>query len=231
MGKVGSSTIKNSLKHLGVPTLHIHRYYFDSFETNEGLLALLRKIKMRFLYNYYIKNKNAKVITLFRDPLSRNISSFFQNLNFYFKRNQLINLDFNMLRDKFNKLERIHKTPNDWFFSEFLKKTGIDILKHQFDKNKGYIVIKHKKVEYFICTLESLNSLECVIADFIRNKDFRLINENEGHAKWYSNLYNEFKIRYSPSKEMIEALYHCKTTNYFYDKDSINNFKAKWNKN
>lgn len=228
MGKVGSSTIKNSLECISISALHIHRYFFNSYETKGGTLTFLRKIKSRLLYNYYIKQKDVKVITLFRDPLLRNISSFFQNLERYFSKKQLHSLNFNLLREKFNTLERIHKTPNDWFFSEFLKKTGINILNFPFDKEAGYVIIKHKNVEYFICTLEMLNSLDTKIANFINNEDFRLLNENQGHVKWYSGLYNEFKTKYSPTKDMLKMLYDSRITKYFYDSDTINKFKKNW---
>ena len=160
--------------------------------------------------------------------MPRNISSFFQNLEEYFNKKQLNSLNFYLLREKFNSLERIHKTPNEWFFSEFLRKTGINILNFPFDKENGYIIIKHRSVEYFVCTLEMLNSLDAKIANLINNEDFRLINENQGHVKWYSDLYNEFKIQYSPSEYMLGMLYDSEITRYFYDSDTINRFKNSW---
>ena len=76
MGKVGSSTLEYSINSIFSPTLHIHRYFFDSHETRGSFFQYyLKRIKHRILFNYYLKNPNVRIITLYRDPLSRNISS------------------------------------------------------------------------------------------------------------------------------------------------------------
>ena len=121
MGKVGSSTLKESLAQKNISALHIHRYYFSNNEKPINLRRLIHKLKSNFTFNKLIKKEKIKIITLYRDPLSRNISSFFQNLDVYFTKSEMENLTFKKLENKFNSASNLIETPSNWFDIEFNK--------------------------------------------------------------------------------------------------------------
>lgn len=225
MGKVGSSTLKESLKHQNIKPLHIHRYYFKNNEKPIGLRRFIHKVKSNIIFNRFIRNKRVKVITFYRDPLARNISSFFQNLDVYFSKTELETLSFEILERKFIGASNLHKSPNNWFDIEFNKKLRVDIFKNPFDKEKGFGIFKKNNIDFFVCTTNKINSLEKEFGRFLEIEDFKIINKNIGSKKWYNHLYKEFKEKYKPSATMLDSLYNSKTIRHFYSEEDIVKFK------
>lgn len=228
MGKVGSSTLKNSLEENNIPALHIHRYFFKNTERPNTLKLLPHKLKNRVIFNRFLKGDKVKIITFYRDPLSRNISSFFQNLDVYFKTSEFENLDYKILEERFNKAINLHDTPNNWFDLEFKNKLNIDVFKHPFNKQKGYTLISKGNIEVFLCVTNKINHLETELGDFLELDNFKLNNSNIGDKKWYKDLYIEFKERYKPTTKMLDTLYDSNTINHFYNDDEINRMKSRW---
>lgn len=228
MGKVGSSTLKNSLEENNIPALHIHRYFFKNTERPNTLKLLPHKLKNRVVFNRFSKGDKVKIITFYRDPLSRNISSFFQNLDVYFKTSEFESLDYKILEERFNKAINLHDTPNNWFDLEFKKKLNIDVFKYPFNKQKGYTLISKGNIEVFLCVTNKINHLETELGDFLELDDFKLNNSNIGDKKWYKDLYIEFKERYKPTTKMLDTLYGSNTINHFYNDDEINRMKSRW---
>lgn len=230
MGKVGSSTLKQSLNLYKIKTMHVHRFYFSNNERPLNFKDRLQKIKHNLVINKILKNEaqELKIITFYRDPLSRNISSFFQNLNYYFSSNELKQLNFEILKNKFNNSHQLHQTPNNWFDLEFKRKTGIDIFKHPFNKEKGYTTIKDKQINIFVCTTNNINKLENELGQFLELQNFKIHNDNIGDNKWYKELYTEFKQRYIPKQNMINTLYDSETIKHFFSTEKINELKTRW---
>ena len=72
MGKVGSSSIKKTLVKAGFSVKHFHYAAGTSWDRRnrpKGIFGVSR-----------LRDFHGKIITLTRDPISRNISAFFQNL-------------------------------------------------------------------------------------------------------------------------------------------------------
>jgi|SRR5690606_2252081 len=91
MGKVGSSSIYASLKAKGVPKVfHLHRMNPETTQKmkrtflEQNLLAQFRTEQLfETIYRKAIqRRKKVKIITLVREPISRNISAFFENLTY-----------------------------------------------------------------------------------------------------------------------------------------------------
>ncbi|WP_223032322.1 putative capsular polysaccharide synthesis family protein [Hanstruepera marina] len=228
MGKVGSSTLKKSLEENNIPALHIHRFFFTDLERPMKLKLLPHKLKNRSTFNKFLKGEKVKIITFYRDPLSRNISSFFQNLDVYFKRSELKNLDYSILEERFNKAHKIHNTPNNWFDLEFNKRLGINIFNFPFEKEKGYSIINKDNIQVFLCVTDKINHLEKELGGFLEIQDFKLNNSNIGDKKWYKDLYKEFKNKYKPTHQMLDKLYDSNIIKHFYNKEEIFDMKKPW---
>ena len=200
MGKVGSSTILRSLEalDLGVPIFHVHylsqprvddlekerRRYFGT-EKN-GLL------KRPWMYQYLRKALKSqhnghkwKIISLTRDPVARNLSAFFENLEFtpiskddaywvksdYYKINSLkVNIDnLEHLRSLF--YDRLHhESPLEFFDRELKSVFGIDVYSRAFPKSVGYNIYAGDKADALIVRLENLN--QCAQRAFEEFLDF-----------------------------------------------------------
>lgn len=259
MGKVGSSTIQKSLDslNLGMPIFHVH-YLSESrvedLEKERRIYFRTEKyglLKRPWLYQYLRKalsnrfdGQKWKIISLTRDPIARNLSAFFENLEFtqinengsylvesaYYKIRALkvnINNLENLVSLFFDRL--YHESPLDFFDRELKKVFGIDVYSSEFPKSKGYKVYEGEKADALIIRLENLNQCgQLAFKKFFNIDSVNLIGSNIGSEKEYATLYSRFKkdIRFPDS--YINKLYQSKYVQHFYSDEEIKQFRYKW---
>ncbi|SHM59244.1 putative capsular polysaccharide synthesis family protein [Gracilibacillus kekensis] len=247
MGKVGSTSIEEGIKELGINVQHIHSLkkpvMIDQFKDLKSLdyyFSKKDKLVYKFKYNFLFKNllktfnKRIKIISIVREPIGRNIGMFFQGIHFpIFEINRTYNnrsenaINFSILNqmflDKFN-----HRFGVDWFDNEFKQTIGVDVYKYPFNKSKGFEIITTKQYEIMIIKMEKINELEVEINNFLDRDSFKLNKVNSGYNKWYSDLYSRFKSEFNPSEEYINELYDSDYMRHFYTNDEIDNFKNYW---
>jgi len=182
------------------------------------------------LCNKILKGKRkAQIITLVREPLSRNISAFFQNLQIYIDSDKK-DTDYQLkkLIDIFLK-EYSHDIPLQWFNFEFKKATGINIYNYPFPKHKGYMRIKENNIELLLMKLEIPDTLkERVIADFMHIDNFRLISKNIGKDKTYSKTYQQFKKTVRLPSTYIHEMLSSQYARHFYSEKDISALWVRW---
>lgn len=242
MGKVGSTSLEKSIK----DSIHWHSFYpFYSqkiYKTRLNKAKFLYKIIYPvefFLLRKIIKRKinkgiELKIITLVREPISRNISFLFQvspavlyrqYLNGG-KRDDLDNTLEYMEEEFYSNIW--HESAEEWFEQDLKKVTGVDVFDYEFDKSKGYSIIKQKNVNVLVLKMESLHENEDVIGEFIGEKNFNLKADNISSNKWYRDLYRSFKSNFKPDQSYISRLYNSKYMNHFYSEAEIEQYKNKW---
>jgi len=236
MGKVGSSSITSSLEKIDIKSLHIHSLYknrgyalFKKFLLAKKYYFLYKRILLSVFYLWQRlklhKHKNLKIITLVREPISVNISSFFHNLSYFayeFEQNATSSIAESFF-EKFNNDYTL-----DWFDTEWFPTIGVDVYKYDFNKEAGYSIIKEKNIECLIIKLEKLDELEAVIADFVGNDQFKLLNSNISTEKWYNSVYQDFKNNVKLSPEFIDRMYSSKLVQHFYSSKEIDGFRSKY---
>lgn len=147
IGKVGSSSIFNSLKELDLPNQDIFQVHIiESAEVSlnnqlkKGFKASKTlqdgvKVKKLLRENNYQK---IKVIVGVREPISRWISDVFQNIDvrYAFLKNAYEQID---LEKTINYIKStLEDEPfNTWFDSELKSTFGVDVFQYNFDKDKG----------------------------------------------------------------------------------------------
>ncbi len=251
VGKVGSRSILLSLQktyqnlHMDVPVHHVHVLAnLDELENNMRKnfanpvdnLAYIRKSKELRRQIDNDQKKNWKIISLVRDPVARNIGSFFQNLYEYIPdwqeqfKNGSLNLD--LLQDYFLNNDSIHIAA-DWWFEQQLKPVfGIDVFESDFPKEVGYkIYTTNPRANLLLIRLENLN--DCVqqaMEDFLGIEDFKLYNTNVGDEKDYAELYRAFKEKPLP-REYVEKMYSTTSAKHFYSQEELDRFAKRWLKN
>ena len=147
MGKVASSSIKSSLSKINNLDI-IHTHHLSSDYTRElndikktmGWEITITPDSVEDLFST-INNEELIIITLVREPIGRNISAYFQNLDvIYRQKNVHDKLSQNDLLNGFlNKYP--HSIPIAWFDKELKKTLGIDIYKYEFPKKEGALII------------------------------------------------------------------------------------------
>lgn len=171
--------------------------------------------------------EEVNIITIVRDPISRNISSLFQA--FEFMKEGKYKTEFNIREfDKLFYAKVDHQAPEKWFDYELKNNFGIDIYNYEFDIRKKHLVIKEGNLKLLIIRLEDFKELEKVMADFLCINNFELINKNVSEVKWYSEVYESFKRNFKPSKEYLDKYLNTKFTKHFYSEAEINKIYKKY---
>jgi hypothetical protein len=242
-GKVGSKTIHSSLSAIKISNYQTHYLNIDNFaepEIREYFVALLMKFK---------KLQPLKIITLVREPLSRNYSAFFQLIGYEFlkffmqPRKSLADLcvewmekyyDYHYLITGYN--ENQYKDNRlgyfNWFEKELKAGFGVDLLAYPFDREKGYSIIKQGNIEVLVMKMEKLSSLESVIGEFVGAPNFKLINSNEASDKVTYDLYKKTREIIKIPRRLVSRYYDNNPyMDHFYTEEEKTTFLKKWENN
>jgi hypothetical protein len=239
MGKVASSSIYSSLKRTkAIDAFHVHRL-------NPENISLVREEHVRrgdsppneqegiYLYEKVIRprKKPVKIISLVREPVGRNISAFFQNLqSFEGMANAHSFVDTNQLIENF--LQRYnHDVPLTWFDIELHATTGIDIYQHSFPHQQGYCVIKAYPYDLLIIRhdLDDRQKEKC-IAKFLGIDSFYISRANEAMTKEYADAYRKFIDAIKVPTEYVDRMLSSKYAQHFYSQEERQAIYRKWTK-
>ncbi|WP_268225534.1 putative capsular polysaccharide synthesis family protein [Sinomicrobium oceani] len=210
MGKVGSTSLENSLSN----STHFHtlydrrlcQFYIDSRQVSKSV-KIKHYLLSRLRVSLIKRRKKVKIITLVRNPYDRNVSHFFQDLQFWLSYHSLKKEEFreenkDLIKECFEESFNFDYATN-WFKEEIERFCGIKIQEDcEFDISKGVGTVIKGKYELLILRTDKLDNLEEEIAKFVGYKV--VINRtNVGEAKWYSCVYKEFKNSYIPSETVL----------------------------
>jgi hypothetical protein len=223
-GKVGSSTVYKSLTEIGIACTQLHTLNFWNNKEFNTYSDLFKKTDM------------LKIITLVREPISRDISMIFESLNYIAHlshENSFLNLCIEFLkRAKSISSLFIDAKQFDWFDNELKIIFGIDIYAHPFNRENGYCIIKQDNIEVLAIKSEKLSSLEAVIGKFAGILDFKLINDRMSDNRWYKYLYKNVKDTIKIPREIFDMYYkNNPKMDHFYTEEEKAAFLKKWENN
>lgn len=241
-GKVGSSsvysTIKKETKH---PTFHIHllskkgiakstKSHISSDRKSRPLHLIVSKLLERKLKNY---TRKIFVITIVREPISREVSAFFQNSEMY--KNTLENSKLEIDTNKAKELLQIKlgtkmmEGLEQWFDQEINQNFEIDIFSEPFNEKEKHIIFKKEKVSLLLMRMEDLNIVfPSAIKEFLNlERELGLQNSNVADNKHYAESYNKIKSDLKFKKEKIDQILNSKYFKHFY-KEKEQEIKNKW---
>lgn len=238
MGKVRSSSVTASLDaaKLGMPVCQTHFLAHERLARQVGKRKVLRRHLavsevLRELLDEGAAGKHWKVITLVRDPVARNVSGFFENIEERIsgcaERRRSGALCVQDIIDAF--LSRLSEFPLTWFDLEIEDVFDIDVYQSEFPKAKGYQIYSGGPVSLLLIKLEMLN--ECApeaMREFLDIKDFKLLSDNTADSKDYRDLYRGFKSAVQFPQSYLDTMYGSKYAQHFYRADEIAAFRAKW---
>ena len=236
MGKVGSTSVKESLKSCGFDSIYqVHRLYPENIEgvrqdhLKRNSQPPDESVGMLLYYHVVKKRKKCKFITLVREPIGRNISAFFENFKFFtgmsftdqvFSMSQLTNIFLNNYP---------HSVPLTWFDEEMKRSLGIDVYEYEFPKEDGYLCINEYPFELLIIKCEMVDSIkERIISDFLSLDNFSLNRANLAQDKNYSETYQRFKNGINLPASYIEMMCDSKYMKHFYEYAEIESIRSKW---
>ena len=246
-GKVGSSTICNSLTTIDINVTHVHmltdKFIYDlipelAWTPKIDELETIRKCS-QYCYDKIKSANHLKIITLVREPLSRDYSLFLYHMSELCKNGYLSTND--SLLEACAEGIRRRATQNgkckygyqfEWFNEELKEVFGIDVYSYPFEKDKGYSIIKQDNIEVLVIKLERLNDLEQVVGEFANALDFKLINANEASKKEYKDLYKKIRESVKIPDQIVSMYYNGnRFMDHFYSEEEKKSFLKKWQNN
>lgn len=260
-GKVGSSTLHASLENDGqIPVFHVHHLnqkYLDNYENyvkqhyfrkpNRGQ-HLWRSLLWRpqFVRKYFLGQKNLKFIIIWRDPIAKNISTFFQWIHFTENENTFrfsshqYDMQFDIETPK-NDLSILiehflkhfpHKTHENWLQIEQQEVLNLPFKNYPFDLEKNYQIIENGKNKVLIIKLEAFKQPDYpkIIGDFCEVEHFEFQNANLTQEKEKYKPYQLFLEQIKIPQHLLNDLYESEFTKHYYTASEIENFRKKWEK-
>lgn len=247
MGNVGSMTICRSLEAL-VPAPRVYHPHFLSYEGLRRIRRLHRRnwpaTPGRHVWQCeYLREaldagrgpERWKVISLVRDPVARNISSFFHVLDFrvgfgFDERSASTPPDRlqEELVTAFREYDG-HDEPLDFFDEELHAVLNWDVYEHEFDPGRGYGIYAAPGMDVLILRLEDLNRVAAkAFHEFLGLPDFRLVPSNRAEEKSYAAAYERFRREARFDDEYLDRMYGSRFARHFYSEQELLRFRNRW---
>ena len=220
--KVGSTTIVSSLRIFcsdKMDIIHIH---------DEEMLRVLGNmsgitINEIIMYNKQL-GKDVYVIDVFRSPIERKISAYFEKIGAY---------HFNNVDEEVNKYEvrKIINRFNNIFpyislGDHFIDKYNIDI-PDKFDYINKYLLVRNNGIQYIKLRLKDSNIWGNILT-FIFKTKICIIKDYESANKPIKELYKRFKENYKIPENLLKDIMECKYLNYYYSEIEKNQYFNEW---
>ena len=220
--KVGSTSIVSSLRIFGpnkFSIIHIH---------DEEMLKVLGHINgitvnEIILYNKYI-GKQVYVIDVYRSPIERKISAYFEKIGAYHFNNTDENVNkYNIERviNRFNKI-----LPYLARGDHFIDKYNINIPRH-FDYNNKYLLVVENGISYIKLRLKDSHIWGSILTNILGHK-IEIIKDYETTNKTIKDLYLTFKSEYKIPKNLLVDIMKCSYLNYYYSPSELNEYYCQW---
>ena len=172
------------------------------------------------------------VVTLVRDPVARNLSSFFHNLGKTtypayrpeFERG--INLTAEELRAHFvAHADYEIDFAENWFDHEICHLFDVDVFSESFPHDAGFSVITGDRARVLVLRMEALaQSLPIAIEAFLGIPDVQLLSANRNRSETYRGFLEQATL----PEDYVDRVYSSKLARHFYTPDELASFKVRW---
>ncbi|MFD0987443.1 putative capsular polysaccharide synthesis family protein [Methyloligella solikamskensis] len=231
MGKVASTSVSSSILAHGIPCADVHRleptriverltpivlrkrqprtlagHVAALFSKLDGSVRLPKHLTEAFEVLQQIRaRKRFKIISLIREPVSRNISAVFQNMS------------PRLAGDEDAILEALRKyhvsTPDRWFTRDFNPVTGIDVFAEEHDRSADHFRFSKGQFDVVIIKTSATDERKSeIISDFL-GTPIALHRANEAKNKWYRETYE--RLVAAPNQIRDAYIEECFQLKYF----------------
>jgi hypothetical protein len=220
--KVGStclvSSIRISASHK-FSIIHIHDEIMLNFFTGITTITINEIIE----YNSYI-GKNVFVIDIYRTPIERKFSEFFEKISPYHFNNSEDNInDYNIKRiiNRFNKV-----FPYLALGDHYIDKYNIPI-PESFDNTNNFLNIKHNNINYIKLRLKDSGHWGQILSKILCT-EIVIISDYETNNKIIGKLYSKFKKEYRLPNNYFETIKNDKYLQFYYSEEERNSYLNLW---
>jgi len=220
--KVGSTTLVSSLRislSNSYNIIHIHD------EIMLSVLTGINNITINDIINYLAsEGKNVFVIDVYRTPIERKMSEFFEKISPYHFNNSEENINTYSIKrvsERFNKIFP-HIENSDHYFDKYKIENPIP-----FDFEKKYTIENINDINYIKLRLCD-SQLWGIILTEIFNKDIVIISDYTTDTKKIGEIYKKFKHDYKLPENFFEIIKNCKYLHFYYNEKERANYFNSW---
>lgn len=237
MAKVGSSAVVAALQAARLPVFHVHRMNIENLRKMREVRPALGwvvpavpahdQLGLRLREKVIRRRCRAAIVTMIRDPIARNLSSYFEHLDFIWRTenaHEVVSLEH--LIDGFHT-----RYPHDevltWFEDEMLPVTGIDVYQHPFP-SCGHSVVQHENLDLLILKTELSNdSKTLALSEF--GAHVQLVNvTNTTAAKPKGVVYKQFLRAIRLDRFYVEKMLGSRYVRHFYNEQEREQLAVKY---
>lgn len=220
--KVGSTTLVSSLRvslGKGYNIMHIH----DEIMLN--VLTGIANIKINDIIHFLSnKGKNVYVIDVYRTPIERKMSEYFEKISIYhFNNNEknISNYSMSRIVNRFNKIFP-HLENGDHYFEEYNIDEPIS-----FNFDNKYSLQEINKIKYIKLRLCDSHLWASILSNILK-QDIVIIYDYKTENKPIGDLYKRFKSEYKLPINYLELIKNCKYFNFYYNDSERNKYLNLW---
>lgn len=235
MAKVGSSSVARALEARGLPVFHLHRMSREHLERLRATRAALGwlvapappahdLLGLQLQENVVARGRRAKIITLVRDPIARNFSSYFEHLDAIWHTpdaHTAIPLEelYRGFAERFP-----HEEPLTWFDDELRPVFGIDVYEHPFSAS-GTL-----RVGDLLVLKSELDDLSkaAAIGDFLGIRRLSLPPVNVTGWKTKGEMYRRFVSTVPLESTYVDRMLNARYTRHFYSDGERETMRCKY---
>lgn len=226
MAKVGSSAVVAALQAARLPVFHVHRM-------DAGHLAAMREARrrlgwyippvprhdrlgLRLRRDIFDRGREVAIVTLVRDPVARNLSSYFEHLDsIWHTRNAHESISAKALADGFGP-RYTHAEPLTWFDDEMLPVTGIDVYQRPFPAS-GSLVISTGRIRLLILKSEMPDAAKGeALSAFIGRPNLTVTRVNATEDKSKGEAFRRFVSDVSLPDDYLRQMLESRYARHFY---------------
>jgi hypothetical protein len=216
--KVGSTTLVSSLRISLLGSFSIIHIHDDTMlEVLTGINNVTVNEIIQFLAQ---QGKNVYVIDVYRTPIERKMSEFFEKISIY----HFNNLEMNMnkystkrISDRFNSLFPYLANGEHYFDKFDLENIS------PFDFDKKYTLQIHNNVNYIKLRLKDAKQWGVILSNILK-KEVVIVNDYLTDDKSFADLYNRFKREYKVPLNHYESIKSCKYLRFYLTDDERNTY-------
>lgn len=252
MGKVGSSTVHQSLHAAGVAPLYKIHYLSDLgyaraqafYERHGPSVGLPHEEATRHLRNLLGSggSQTWKVISLVREPIARDVSAFLQMADLIGPRSSRSEPG----KDDIAKVARActaqfygftegRSYTARWFDEEIRESTGVDVFTQRFDPVERCLRIREGNVDLLVLRMEDLDVIgPALLRDFVgrpvplRRRSSRTPEKLQTY--YVNQIYQQVVERISLEPALCERIYRTRYARHFYSADELTAFARRWSR-
>jgi hypothetical protein len=224
--KVGSTTLVSSIRLSAAQKFSVIHIHDETFFSAIDKTINSTEIKVEDLINYNkFLGKNVYVVDIFRSPIERKISEFFEHISVLHFNNSEKNINTYNIDRIINRFNNIFPYLGN---SDYYKdKYNLLQIPETFDFNNKYLLQEMNEIKYIKLRLNDSSSWGNILTNILETPII-IVNDYETEKKQIADIFIKFKSLYKIPENFLEEIKNCKSLNYYYTEEERMEYLNLW---